>query len=155
MSCGLWGLIQSRPPIPATTYGTLERRARSRAFSASVPSRVTLMLAAGRRRACSRAVRTIDRGPVRALTEPSALAEAERRRQGRRVYYLSMSSGAGVDIKYLSNHGPVQLQDVLFTVKRTIRRNLWYVYDRHTAHHVRTQTPQQTPQSRAHPTNGR
>ena len=121
MGCGV---SFSPGRIPATTYGTLERRARSRAFSASVPSRVTLMLAAGRRRACSRAVRTIDRGPVRALTEPSALAEAERRRQGR----LSMSSGAGVDIKYLSNHGPVQLQDVLFTVKRTIatiRRNLW------------------------------
>ena len=34
-------------------------------------------------------------------------------------------------------------------VKRTTRRNLWYVCDRHTAHHVRTQTPQQTPQSRS------
>jgi len=71
------GVSFSPGRIPATTYGTLERRARSRAFSASVPSRVTLMLAAGRRRACSRAVRTIDRGPVRALTEPSALAEAD------------------------------------------------------------------------------
>ena len=80
MGCGV---SFSPGRIPATTYGTLERRARSRAFSASVSSRVTLMLAAGRRRACSRAVRTIDRtadrtvdrhrGPVRALTEPSAL----------------------------------------------------------------------------------
>ena len=87
MGCGVSFPVSLSPGrIPATTYGTLERRARSRAFSASVSSRVTLMLAAGRRSACSRAVRTIDRtadrtvdrGPVRALTEPSALAERRR-----------------------------------------------------------------------------
>lgn len=80
-------------------------------------SRVTLMLAAGRRRACSRAVRTIDRtadrtvdrhrGPVRALTEPSAL----------RVY---VGSAYIFLFKHDSHRTVPQLQGMLYTVKRTV-----------------------------------
>lgn len=83
VGCGVSFPVSFSPGrIPATTYGTLERRARSRAFSASVSSRVTLMLAAGRRSACSRAVRTMhdrpDRGPDRRPRSGSRADRAER-----------------------------------------------------------------------------
>lgn len=125
MSCGLWGLIQSRP------------HSRHHLWHARAPCSQPCLLRL-HALACDADARS--RTPA-----PSALAER------RRILifnacrcpvqlYTAMAMGR-VSVVCVSTRSTL--------VQRTTRRNLWYVCDRHTAHHVRTQTPQQTPQSRS------
>lgn len=117
MSCGLWGLIQSRP------------HSRHHLWHARAPCSQPCLLRL-RVIACDADARS--RTPA-----PSALAER------RRILIFNACRCR----QYSSLTAMLSTRSTL--VKRTTRRNLWYVCDRHTAHHVRTQTPQQTPQSRS------
>jgi hypothetical protein len=119
VSSGLWGLIQSRT------------HSRHHLWHARAPCSQPCLLRL-RVIACDADARS--RTPA-----PSALAERRR---------ILIFNACRCPVQLYRRRWPM-LSTRSTLVKRTTRRNLWYVCDRHTAHHVRTQTLQQTPQSRS------